>query len=231
MNHILPVRLIALATALAGALALPAFASRNDEKPQMRIVCLTSLEENQAVALASRDENGKFKNLGDLELRSDLVTDWLPAQTGELHLVIRENGELKSLGHFTYPQNASRVVVVLYGETEKKCYRSVVLNPQEAKFDKGAVLICNLSQKAASVALGDKEVKVEIGQNVVARPLLDEQGMYRLTVSILQGEEEPKLWYDRQVAGNPNSRDLLFMLPDGPDGVKVQSLPVFGDFD
>jgi hypothetical protein len=225
-------RSIGFAAALSAALIAPASgADRKADKPQLRIVCVSTLEENQKVVLASRDDAGKFKKLGEIELRPMLVTDWLPAQSGELHLAVAEKGEVKSLGHFTWPAGTARAFVAVSADPEKKSYTTAIIDPKEQKFDKGMVSLCNFSPKTVSIALGDKEVKVEGGQQSVAKPAADEQGMYRLTVSILEGEEEPKMYYDRQVSGNPASRDLLFVLPDESGGIQVLSLPVFGDLE
>lgn len=224
-------RFTLIATLAAAFLSPVSGADRKGDKPHLRVVCAASLEENQPVLLASRDDNGKFKKLGELELRSALVSEWLPAQAGELHLVTKEKAELKSLGQFTYPAGASRVFVMIQADPVKKTYNMAVINPQGAKFEKGSVFICNFSQKSVSVALGNTEAKVESGRQSLAKPALEDNGMYRLTVSIIEGEEEPKMYYDRQVSGNPDSRDLLFILSDESGGIKVQNLPIFGDLD
>ena len=37
--------------------------------------------------------------------------------------------------------------------------------------------------------------------------------------------------FDRYLPGNPDARDLLFLLPDPTYGLKVFNLPMFGEFD
>jgi hypothetical protein len=55
--------------------------------------------------------------------------------------------------------------------------------------------------------------------------------MYRMLVAYEDEKRQPVPCYDRYVQGNPDSRDLLFLLPDPTLGIKVFSLPIFGALD
>lgn len=198
-------------------------------KPQLRFICATSLAEDQEVVLASSDEKGALVELGTVALRPSLVSDWLPAKVGDLHLALREEKSLKSIGQFQYPADTVRSLVVLIANVEKNTYDAVVVDPEKTGFIKGSVLIFNFSPHAGLVSLGAKEEKVAVGQQALAKPTLDENGMYRVTVSYLDADAKSVSCHDRFVSGNPNSRNMLFLLPDKTPGLRVISLPIFGE--
>lgn len=200
-------------------------------KLQLRFVCLSSLEPEQEVVLASRDAAGKWLEHGTVQLRSPLITDWLPAATGELHVALREDQTLKSIGQFQFPADARRALVVLNTNAEKNAYEATAIDPEKAGFIKGSVLIFNFSPHVGSVFLGPDELKVEVGQQVVAKPVVEENGMYRLMVSYLDAGGKTVSCYDRFVSGNAQARYLLFLLPDKRLGLRVSSLPLFGEFE
>ncbi len=200
-------------------------------KLQLKLICVSSLAENQEVVLASRDDKGKWQELGTTTLRTSLITDWLPAAAGELHLAVREEGTLTSIGQFTCPAGSRRALVALIADPEKKVYSAHVVDPEKLEFVKGSILIFNVSTHAGIVTLGPKEEKVEAGQQRVVKPTLEENGMYRMMVSYLDPAGQTVSCYDRQTSSNPNSRDMLFLVPDKALGLKVLSLPVFGSFD
>jgi hypothetical protein len=198
-------------------------------KPQLRLVCVTSLAEEQEIVLASSDEKGALVELGTVALRPSFVSDWLPAKVGDLHLALREEKALKSIGHFQYPADTARALVVLIANVEKNTYEATLVDPEKTGFIKGSVLILNFSPRSGLVSLGAKENKVEAGQQVLAKPTLDGNGMHPVVASYLDADANPVSCYDRLVSGNPNSRNMLFLLPDEATGLRVLSLTIFGE--
>lgn len=206
--------------------------SKSDEKkskPQLRLICATSLAEDQEIVLASSDDKGTLVELGTATLRPSLVSDWLRAKVGDLHLALREEKILKSIGHFQYPADTARALVVLTANVKKNTYEATVVDPEKAGFTKGSVLIINFSPHAGLVSIGSKENKVEAGQQVLAKPTLDANGMYPLVASYLDADGKSVPCYDRLVSGNPTSCNMLFLLPDEAVGLNVLSLTIFGE--
>jgi hypothetical protein len=236
MSHWFPSRSFLTFSALFVAFLSPVLGqksgSKSDEKkskPQLRLICATSLAEEQEIVLASSDENGALVELGSATLRPSLVSDWLPAKVGDLHLALREDKTLKSIGHFQYPADTARALVVLVANVEKNTYEATFVDPEKTGFIKGSVLIINFSQRHSLVSLGNKEEKVEAGQQVLAKPTLDENAMYPLVASYLDADAKTVSCYDRLVSGNPNSCGMLFLLPDETVGLRVLSLAIFGE--
>jgi hypothetical protein len=223
---------------LMGTLLSPALGQSRDagakgkkNKPQLSFVCLSSLEPEQEVVLASRDAEGKWLEHGTIALRTSLITDWLPAATGDLHIALREAQTLRSIGQFQYPADARRALVVLNTNADKNAYEAMAIDPQKTGFVKGSVLILNLSAHSGSVMLGTKEEKVEAGQQLVINPTVEKNEMYRTMVSSLDASGKVVPCYDRYVSRNPHSRSMLFLLPDKTLALKVITLPLFGDFE
>lgn len=211
--------------------AKPDRSDKKDSKPQLRIVCVSSLSENQEVILASRDDKGKWKELGTAVLRTSLITDWLPAQVGELHFAVREKGALKSICQFTYPADSRRALAVLVADAEKKNYNARVIDPAKQGFVKGSVLIFNFSPHTGLVSLGPEGKKIEAGQQLVTKPALEDGGTYRMMVSYLDADGKYVSCYDRQATDDANSQDMLFLVPDESIGLRIICLPVFGSLD
>lgn len=201
------------------------------DKPQLRLICISSLDPDQEVRLASRNDKGEWLELGKAALRSTFISDWLPAKPGELHLTLPGSGEPKSICSFNYPVGARRALVVLIADPRKKTYRPVVFDPQKMDFAKGSVLAINFSPQSGIVVLGSKKILLESGGNKVVKPALEKNGMYRMLVAYEGTDRNVVPCYDRYVQGNPDSRDLLFLIPDQSVGLKVFSLPIFGSFD
>ncbi len=224
---------IALVAFLSPMLGLAPDANAREKKKQvqLRLVCVTSLEENQEAVLATRDAKGKWRELATVSLRSSFTSESFPVEPGELHLAVRENGTLKSISQFTYPAGCRRGLAVLLADPEKNTYNTRVVDPEKTEFDKGSVLISNHSPHAGLVLLGSGEVKVEPEKQLVAKPGLEEGKMYRMRVSYLDADGKTVTCYDRQVPANPDSREILFLLPDKTQGMKVLGLPLFGALD
>lgn len=238
MSQFLSSRSFLTFSALVLAFLLPALGqqsgSKSDEKtskPQLRIICATSLAEKQKIVLASSDEKGALVELGTATLRPSLVSDWLPAKVGELHLALREEKTLKSIGHFQYPADTTRALVVLNANVEKKTYEATVVHLEKTGFIKGSVLIINFSPRNGLVSISSKENKIEAGQQVLAKPTLDGNGMYPVVAAYLDADANPVSCYDRLVSGNPNALNMLLLLPDDAVGLRVLSLTIFGEND
>ncbi len=224
--------------ALFAAFLFPALGQAPDAKteekkkqPQIRFICVAALAEDQEVILATRDDQGKWQELNTLKIRSAYITDWLPAKSGELHLARREGDTLKSIAQFNNPADSRRSMVVLLPDEGKKIYNSFIVDPEKLAFVKGSVLAVNFSKQPGLLLLGTTKVTVSSGQRVVAKPALEANGMYRMLVGYQDAEKKPVTCYDRYVPGNPDSRDLLFLFPDITLGLKVLSLPIFGELE
>lgn len=236
MIHHIPFRALPWGAALFAAFLIPVSAKSSGDRgknnePRLRLICASILEENQQVVLASHDAKGKWRELATVDLRSSLITDWLPAEAGELHLALREDGALTSICRFDYPAGSRRVIAALVADQENKTYEAHVVDPVSKGFEKGSMLIFNFSPHTGTVLLGSGEETVEAGQELVAKPVLEGGLMYRMMVSYLDADDKAVSCYDRQISGNPNARSLLFLLPDKTLGVRVLSLPMFGSFD
>ena len=113
-HHLLARPLVKISAILLGSLTLAvaqadqAPPGKKESKPQLRIICVASLSEDQETILASRDDEGNWQEHGAFELRSSFITDWMPADSGELHLALRNAGELKSICRFTCPAATKR---------------------------------------------------------------------------------------------------------------------------
>lgn len=240
MIHLYPSRQLARYAALFLAFLSPAIgqdsvADANPKeqarKPQLRFVCVSSLSEDQEVILASQDEKGAWQEYGSLKLRSSLITEWLPAHTGELHLALRVTDGLKSIGRFTYPEGAQRALAVLLPDPVKKTYRADVIDPAKLKFIKGSALLINYSPLPGAVILGSLKTRVKPGERLIVKPEPEANGMYRMMVAYAEEKEKLVPCYDRYVSSNQDARDIIFLLPDPTLGLKVFSLSEFGPFE
>jgi hypothetical protein len=209
----------------------PTPSENKEAKPQLRIVCVSSQSEDQEVILASRDENAAWQEHGAIKLRSSLITEWLPAHAGELHLALRGAGELQSICRFTYPEGAKRALVVLLNDPVKKTYTADIIDPGKLKFIKGATLLVNYSPLPGAVVLGSLKTRIKPGERMTIKPEPDANGMYRMMVAYADETKELIPCYDRYVSSNYEARDILLLLPDATLGLKVFSLSEFGPFD
>jgi hypothetical protein len=163
---------------------------KEEGRMRVRFICVSSLENEQELVLASHNDKGEWQELGKVKLRPSFIMDWVPAGAGELHLAIREAEGLKSVCQFKYPTAAPRALVVLIADTQNKVYRASVMNPAELQFTKGSVLLINFSSLPGMVLLGSKKVTVNSGQRVVAKPALETNGMYRMMVAYLDPDKK-----------------------------------------
>lgn len=207
------------------------FVQADETKPMLRIICANSLNEHHKIAIASKTEGGEWKELANTELRSPLVSDWLPAQAGELHLAEMKDGKMNSIGHFTYPAGASRVLVALTANKKDGTYTVHTFDPGKEGHIKGALLILNLSPHNASVTLGLDKHAIAAGKHLAAKPTPDKNGGYRLMVSYSGADGTEQLCYDRLAITSPNARNILFLLPEESVGLRVLTLSEFGPFE
>lgn len=203
---------------------------KQEAKPQLRFICVSSLSEDQEVILASRDEKNTWQEYGTIKLRSSLITDWLPAHTGELHIALRAGGELQSICRFIYPAGSKRALAVLLPGPLKKTYRADVIDPAKLRFVKGSALLVNYSPLNGLVMLGATKTQIKPGERRIIKPSPDANGMYRMLVGYSDAEKTLVPCYDRYVGSNNDARDIIFLLPDPTLGLKVFSLSEFGPF-
>lgn len=235
-NHrrILSFRFSILMIAWMGLLSIQSSPAVEDGKkgdPMLRIICVSSLSEDQKVVLASKNDKDEWTRHGELQLRSSLISDWLPGRDGELHLALNGPEGLKSICRFTFPPGARRAMVVLLPDQAKGTYQADVVDPGKLGFVKGSALLVNFSQLDGAVALGSYRTAIKPGQRMIAKPAADPNGMYRMLVVHTDAGGKKIPCYDRYVSSNPDARDIIFLLPDPTMGLRVFSLSEFGPFD
>ncbi len=233
MNHKkirlpLPLLLIAASVFLG---VQPAYAQEVDTKPMLRLICGSGLGEAQQVVLASKKENGQWNRIAGTELRAPIVSDWLPSLHGEIHILLKKNGKPESIGHFTHPAGTRRALVILTADEGAKSYRAQVVDPEKEGFAVANTLIINASGITGTVSLGTETLTVEAGRHLVAKPVPDENGGYRVMVQYPDPQGEKQLCYDRQVIANPKSRSIIVLIPDPSMTLRVISLSEFGPFE
>jgi hypothetical protein len=204
-----------------------------DEKKQtlVRLLCVSSLADNQKVVLATKDEKGEWKELFETELRSPFVSGWLPAKPGRLFLTVREPEGLKEIAAFNYPAGTRRAVVVLLPVPEKGSYLTQVFDPAGLGFVKGTTLVVNYSSLNGAVALGSLKAVLKPAENKVLKAVPEPNGMFRMVAAYETPEKKTVVCYDRYVPVNEHSRDILFLLPDKTLGIRVFSLAEFGPYE
>ncbi len=181
--------------------------------------------------LASRGDAGQWHEHASLTLRSALISGWLPAGGGELHLARRDPARLRSICSFTFPADARRALVVLIPDAVTKGYRADVVDPAKLKFVKGSTLLVNYSSLDGAVVLGSFRTRVKPGERKILKPEPEPNGMYRIMAADAADNKELVPCYDRYVSSNRDARDVLFLLPDSTPGLRVFSLSEFGPFD
>jgi hypothetical protein len=234
MSQHRPFRATLWLSALCAAFLAPAMGkspSGGKDKHQIRIVCVSSLDEKQAVILATTKDGKKFDKPTRLEFRASSVTDWLPVEAGELHLAVKDGNEVKSICRFTHPEDCSKGLVILVADLATKTYEAHFVDPKKAGFEKGTFLVSNFTTQPASVFLGPAEEKIEASQHVVVKPTLEGNGMFRMQVSRPGKDGKAEACHDRYTRGNQDSREFLFLIPDENSGLRVMSLPMFGDLE
>ncbi len=234
--HHYPYALIAVLVCLAFTFATrvhaePEPGDRKDTAPKIRLIFLSSLVEDDGLILASPGKDGEWKEHAELTARPSFITDWFEVRAGEVHLTQRTPEGLASKGRLLVPPGARSAVAIIQADPTAQTYLSKVIDPAKNGFARGSTLLMNLSKKRAMVILGETRVVVEAGATVVTKPALEANGMYRMLASYKDANDELVVCYDRYVSGNAKSREFLFLIPDGNIGLRVLSLPEFGDAD
>jgi hypothetical protein len=203
---------------------------KKESGPMLRILCVSSLSENEEVLVASKTEDGKWIEYGAVTLRSSFITPWVKGAAGELHLVRRSGENLAPVCTFRIAEGAKHSVVVLL-PVSKKAYRANVINPEKLGFRKGMALVTNYSKVPALVMLGKRKLEVLPGKQIAGRAIAGDDGMYRMVVGYEDEQKKLIPCYDRYIALNPEARDFLLLFPDSTTGLKVFSLSEFGPFE
>lgn len=233
MSHLVRIRSLVLLFVVNLGLLLTAAGRDAGAKGQtgLRFICVSCLGEEQELVLASKDETGQLREIGIVMLRASSVTNWMPAKSGELHLALKDGENLRSLRSFTIPDTIRRALVILTADAGQDTYETNVVDGKTAGFAKGSVLVLNLSPIAGTLQFGKDGHKIEAGRQLVVKPIVEESGMYRLMASRLDAEGKPVMVYDRFVSGKADSRGLVLLLPHKANGLRLFSLPIFGEFD
>jgi hypothetical protein len=197
----------------------------------LRILCVSSLKESEELILASQDENGAWHEFSTIKLRSSFITDWLPAATGQLHLAVKTGDAFTSKCRFTYPEGASKPVVVLLPDVQKQVYLADVIDPSKLQFAKGSTLLINYSPLPGAVMLGTQRLTVKPGERIVSKPVAEANGMFRMLVAYADKSQKIIPCYDRYLPVNPEARDFLLLFPDPANGLRVYDLAEFGPFE
>lgn len=199
--------------------------------PQVRFLCVSSLAEQDELALASRDAQGGWKEHCRLKLRSSFISDWLPAASGPLDLVAGSGEARVSKCHFDYPEGARKLLVVLLPNAQKQIYQCDAIDPSKLQFGRGTTLVVNYSKLPGVVMLGTERKDVAPGGRAVARPVAEANGMFRMLVGWVDQEKKIVPCYDRYIPYNRESRDFLLLFPDADQGMRVYNLSEFGPFE
>lgn len=204
---------------------------KKDSSPKLRIVCVASVSKDDEVILASRNENGKWQEYSTIKLRSPYISEWLPVNTGELHLARRSTNEIVSICRFTYPEDARRALLILLPDSKSQGYRASLINPEKMNFAKGSVMIVNFSPTPSVVMLGTLRAEAKPGEKLVVKPQPEANGMMRFMVAYTDKEDKLVPCHDRYIPDNVNTRDLLLLFPDPVAGLRVMNFPEYGPFD
>ena len=205
--------------------------NKEANKPRVRLICVATHSENQKVVLATKSEEGEWRELAETELKSPHISGWIPARPGRLLLAVREAEGLVEIGSFNYPAASKRAVVVVFPHTDKGKYRTEVFDPAKLGFVKGTTLAINYSGLQGAIVLGSQKATVKPGDSKVVKARPDANGMFRMLVAYANEKKETVVCYDRYIPVNEDSRYILFLLPDPTLGLRVFSLSEFGPFE
>jgi hypothetical protein len=205
--------------------------SAESAKRKVRFIGASNLVKLQQVVLASRDSEGIWHELGDVNLKNSQISDWVPAQTGELHLAVKKDGAHESLCRFSYAEDSGPGLVVLLEKPDEKTCEAHFVDPKKTKFEKGTLLIFNLGIRAGIVSYGSAEDKVEAGKQMVIKPVPDSEGMIHMRVSQVDDKGNPKPCFDRYLSDSPNSHRIMFLLADATVGIRVVLSSIHGKLD
>jgi hypothetical protein len=203
---------------------------KEKEKGAMvRIVCVQSLsgDKDEKIHLAKKTEDGEWKELGDLTLRSPAITDWIRVPFGPSHVVRKSGDEFVSLASFTISPDMKGAVLILIPDTVNKNYRLQMIDPAKLKFRKGRALVVNYANIPALVNMGKETKTLAPGKQLVETITSDENGMHRLLIGHLDKDKKVVACYDRFVSSNPDTRKFILLFPDPETGLRAMTLAEF----
>lgn len=222
--------LLCVFSALAPCLrAEPVPGDGKESAPKLRLIFLSTLAGNDRLVLASPGKDGEWQEHAELTARPSFITEWFEVRYGEVHLARRTPDGLASVGRLLMPAGARAPVAIVQADPNARMYLTKVIDPAKSGFARGSTLLMNLSGKRAMVMLGKKRVTVEPGATVVGKPAMETNGMYRMLVGYNGADNGLVACYDRYLSGDATSRVFLFLIPDENLGLRVLSLPEFGD--
>jgi hypothetical protein len=217
--------------AICHAQAEPAL-EKEKEGTMVRMFCVRGLSEKQQKAiLATKTEDGKWNEYGEVSFRTSFVTELLAVPFGVTHLLKKNGNEMVSIGSFSIPPGLKRAILVMLPDTEKKIYRIQVIDPAKAGFKKGKALIVNYGNLQAAVQLGKDAILVAPGKQAVHSISANEDGMYRMLIGHMDKNKKLVPCFDRYVSSNPNTRKLILLFPDPVLGLSSKSFSEFGPFE
>ncbi|MFK7851827.1 MAG: hypothetical protein AB8D78_12700 [Akkermansiaceae bacterium] len=202
-----------------------------DSGTLIRILCVRSLIENDQIILATKTEDGDWREHEELTLRSPFITDWTKVPKGTVHLTRKAGEQLTSVGSFNTAQNLKRAILVLRPDQKENMYRATKIDPKKLDFANGKALVINYSKTPAIVKLGGKQFSVKPGQKIVERMQTEDDRMFRMLVGYRDESQKIIPCYDRYVSGNPKTRKFLLLFPDPSSRIRVFSLSEFGPFE
>ncbi|QTN34271.1 hypothetical protein HZ994_18740 [Akkermansiaceae bacterium] len=206
--------------------------NKREEGPKARILCVQTLTKaDEEAILAVKNEAGEFREYGKIELRTAFIGDWVPVQKGVTHVVRRKGEGFASLCSFTIAEASKRVILIMLPDTKTNTYRIQVIDVGKLRFQKGKALIVNYGGVPAAVVMGNKNITVAPGKQVVQAIDANEDGMYRMLIGHVDKDRNIVACYDRYVSSNPNTRKIVLLFPDPDTGLRAMSLSEFGPFD
>ena len=213
--------------------AQDAIAPKKKEQPTMvRMLCVQTLSrDEEEVTLATRTEEGKWKEYGNSTLRSPFISDWMPVPSGVCHVVRKKGDEVVSLGSFTIKEGLKRAILIMLPDVKKNIYSFQVILPDKLVFQKGTALILNYGKVPAVVKIGKASQLVAPGKQVVQKINANGDGMYRLLIGHMGTDKKIVACYDRFLSSNPNTRKFILLFPDPDTGLRAMSLSEFGPFE
>ena len=205
---------------------------KKESKPLLRILCVRTLAGDEKVILASKTDEGKWREHKEITLRSPFITDWLEISQGLFHLTKRQNKQLVSLGSFSIPPKMKRAILVLRPHHKQNSYVINLVDPTKLNFGRGKALVMNFSEIPAVVRTGGKKLKlVQPGKNDVLSIAASDDQMYRMLVGYKNKSNGVTACYDRYVSANPKARKFIMVFPDPDTQLRVFSLSEFGPFE
>lgn len=205
---------------------------KKEESAKVRILCVKGLVEGEEeLMLATKADDGKWKELGKFTLRSPLITDWLPVPEGLTYMVRKKGEQMSPLGSFEMKNGLKRAVIVLLPDQKNNVYRVQLIDPANLGFQKGKALVINYGNLQAVVKIGGSTKTLPPGQQMVEKIEADADGMFALMIGHVDNDKKIVVCYDHKVSLNPDTRKFILLFPDADTGLRAMSLSEFGPFE